>query len=205
MILGNLGCGCTSGVNEMQTRHIGEFTDHFEGHLGSLGQDDDSTDLDWMSASDPMTSPSAMASAGSGTVDFGAPDLSASGPDSSALQAVSALPSVQDTGSSQSGGLLSSLLTGLGVGAAQAAVTVASGAINTATLQATNAQRMSVGQPPLNANGSVMTQAQMIAAGYSQAQVSTFSSQLALGSNDMLIIAAVGIGAVLLLMSSKRG
>lgn len=121
------------------------------------------------------------------------------------LSAPSTLSS--STGSSASGastGWLSSLLTGVGAAAVGAAATVATGAINSATLQATNAQRMASGLPPLNSNGSVMTQAQMLAAGYSTAQVSAFSSQLtsALGissGSTMLLLAAAAIVGVIVL------
>ena len=144
---------------------------------------------------------------GSFDVSAGTPDLTAGvlNPDTSALAASTQIPTVQDTASASggSGSLLSSLLTGLGVGAAAGLTTVAQGYISTATLQATNAQRMSQGLPPLNANGTVMTAAQMLAAGYSQAQVSTFQSQLSGNPTTFLIIGAIAIGALLLLSSKK--
>jgi uncharacterized protein YkwD len=81
---------------------------------------------------------------------------------------------------------------------------VVGGAITTAALQQTNAQRMAQGLPPLTASGAVMTAAQMTAAGYSAAQVATFSSQLAPETSTILIIGAIALGAILLMGSSSR-
>jgi uncharacterized protein YkwD len=125
---------------------------------------------------------------------------------SSALAASTTLAPITDSSTSAastSGNPFTSILTALGMGAAAAAGAVAQGAITTAALSATNAQRLAQGLPPLTAAGQVMTAAQMAAAGYSTAQIAAVQSQLGIDPETLMIVAAVGIGAFLLL-SGKR-
>jgi hypothetical protein len=95
-------------------------------------------------------------------------------------------------GSTTAAGTGSSLLNTI----ASAAGAVIGGAVTGAALQATNAQRIAQGLPPLNANGTVMTAAQMQAAGYTATQIAAVGG----GNNSMLLIlGAIAIGAVVLL------
>lgn len=96
-----------------------------------------------------------------------------------------------------------SILTALGIGAANAAGQIAAGAITGVALQQTNAQRLAQGLPPLTANGTVMTAAQMAAAGYNATQISAVQSQLGIEPQTLMILAAIGIGAFLLLSGKK--
>lgn len=98
---------------------------------------------------------------------------------------------------------LSSLFTGVITSLVSAGATTLTAPANAAALQATNAQRMASGLPPLNANGSVMTSAQMLAAGYTQAQVNQFASQLAavpLTQNLPLLLGIAAIGVLAFMM-----
>jgi hypothetical protein len=109
---------------------------------------------------------------------------------------VCSVPSCSLTASSTTAaGTGSSLLNTL----ASAAGAVVGGAISGAALQATNAQRIAQGLPPLNANGTVMTLAQMQAAGYSSTQIAAVSSQLSGGNEMLLILGVLAVGAVLLM------
>ena|SRR5579863_4411253 len=136
-------------------------------------------------------------------------DLTAGGTNNTALLASTTLPAITDTSTpvtTANGGSsnpFTSILTALGVGAATAAGAVAAGAINTVALQQTNAQRMAQGLPPLTANGAVMTAAQMSAAGYSTTQIAALQSQLGIEPQTLMILAAVGIGAFLLLSGGR--
>lgn len=134
------------------------------------------------------------------------PDLSANG-SSIAAGSLTASPMpviTTDTGASSGiSNFFSNLLTGVGVGAATAAANVASGAITTVALQQTNAQRMAQGLPPMTAAGGVMTAAQMAAAGYSPGQIAAVQSQLAIAPTSLLIMGAIGIGALLLISARK--
>jgi hypothetical protein len=96
------------------------------------------------------------------------------------------------------------LLTGLGTGAALAAGQVAAGAINTAELNAINAQRLAQGLPPQTIYGHTMTAAQMAAAGYSPAQIAAVQSQLGISPSTLMVLAALGIGAFLLMSGKSR-
>lgn len=101
---------------------------------------------------------------------------------------------------------LSSLFTGVITSLVSAGATTLTAPANAAALQATNAQRMASGLPPLNANGSVMTSAQMLAAGYTQAQVNQFASQLAavpLTQNLPLLLGIAAVGVLAFMMMEK--
>jgi hypothetical protein len=186
----------------MQSRHIGGLS---QGTYDmTAGGDPTLTDIT-VTPVDTITPGFSMMD-GSMT-DLTSSDLSVASPSLPSLSATSSVASISDPSSTLVAGgamsnIFSNILSAVGVGAAQAAGSVASGYINTAALQATNAQRMSVGLPPINANGQVMSQAQMLAAGYSPQKVSQFGPQLS-GSFSPILLAVLGLGAVLLLAGKR--
>jgi hypothetical protein len=99
---------------------------------------------------------------------------------------------------------LSSLFTGLITSLASAGTTVVNAGATSAALQASNAARIASGLPPLNANGTVMTAAQMAAAGYSQTQINALSSQLASSVNLPLMLGLAAAAVVAFMMMEKK-
>jgi uncharacterized protein YkwD len=181
-------------ISDLRKLYQGSFADRYS-DLGAVGYSDYAS---YTSSTPAYTNTTPTAS-----------DLSAGGSNQLALAASTTLPAITDTSSTPATTATSStatsqnpftaILTALGVGAA----TVASGAITGAVLTQTNAQRLAQGLPPLTASGQVMTAAQMAAAGYSTAQIAAVQSQLGIDPETLMIVAAVGIGAFLLL-SGKR-
>jgi len=199
-------------LTDLRDVYRGTFADRQRnmGALGSLGDAYTSyTDYITAGSSAGFSSDTAQSVADQGTT-LTASDLSASGSSSSALAASTPqLAAISDsststaTNSGSGTNLLTSLLTALGTSAASAANAVGQGAITTVALQQTNAQRLAQGLPPLTATGATMTAAQMAAAGYSSGQIAAVQSQLGISSSTLAILAALGVGAVLLL-SGKR-
>ena len=160
------------------------------GRLGSLGQDvTDLTAGDFSSSSDQLTASFALSS--DVAPDINIPSTAAAS--ASTSPAVSTIPAVN------------TLFNTLVATAANVATNALTG--NSAALVQENAVRVQQGLPPLNPDGSVMTVAQMHAAGYTSAQIqqieSTLSGSGILNTTTLLLIG----GAVLLLvlMSGKRG
>lgn len=163
---------------------------------GFLG-DDGSGDV-----TDLVTGDDLLASMPDDTSALTANDLSAPAP---ATITVPSVDITDPTGNLVPGGAYSppSILTNLLTSLTSAATQAITG---TPTItSATNATRIQQGLAPLNANGTVMTAAQMQAAGYTSGQISTVSSQLAGGSSGLLL-AGIGIlGLVMFMGMRKRG
>jgi len=166
------------------------------GRLSALGQDitdltSDPTAVD-LSLPTDTTAISAIAAAPA-TINYSASSLSSNVTPAPAQGAsVSSIPAVN------------TLFNTLVATAANVATNALTG--NSAALVQENAVRVQQGLPPLNPDGSVMTVAQMQAAGYTSAQIqqieSTLSGGLTLNTTTLLLIG----GAVLLfVMMSKKG
>lgn len=121
-----------------------------------------------------------------------------------ALPVTSALSTYSTAGTGTSTdytGAISSVITSL---ASATVAALAPTAYANSQLAQTNATRLAEGLPPLNANGTPMSAAQMAAAGYTSSQISSVSSQLAGSSTMLLILGAAAIGAIALIATRKN-
>jgi len=159
--------------------------------LGALGQD--VTDL----TTDPSLSATDLSSYAA-PVDTSSLQL-ASDASQVNIPAYSYVPSTSSVASNA----LNSLFSTLVATTANVATNALTG--NSAALVQLNAQRVSQGLPPLNPDGSVMSLAQMHAAGYNTSQIQQFESTLAGGmsTTTLLLIGGAVLAAVLLM--GKRG
>lgn len=140
------------------------------GYLSGLGDDDD--DDDYVGGDDPLDF--------SGDTDQPADtstDTSSSSP--SLSQVTSAISSL--------------------IGTSASLINAVDGttATQSAALVQTNIARLNANLPPLNANGTVMTAAQMAAAGYSQTQINAVEANMVTSagglSTTMLLVIAAGV------------
>lgn len=160
--------------------------------LAGLGQD----------TTDYLTSDmsSLLTDSGGGTVgDPNALDISAPSVNFGVDTSASAAPAASAYGSSVWNSLFSTLVaTTAGI-----ATTALTG--NSAALVQENAQRVAQGLPPLNPNGTVMSVAQMQAAGYTSAQIQTIENVLAGGGSlSTTTLLLIGGAILAVVMLSKR-
>jgi hypothetical protein len=155
--------------------------------LGFLGQD--VTDLTSDSGSDDIDISSDVTSADYSATPVTTPVIN--------------IPSGTTTADTSSSTALNTLFGTVVAAAANVATNALTG--NSAALVQENATRVAQGLPPLNPDGSVMSVAQMQAAGYTTAQIQTIENTLAgqgtLSTNMLLMIG--GAVLVLVLMNKK--
>lgn len=162
--------------------------------LGALGQDD-SSDISAITSADissidssPITDLSSLAV---NPIDINIADTSGS-------------PTVN------TGSIFSSIISTVsGLASATASLTTALNPAASASLLATNAQRAAQGLPPLNANGTVMSPAQLAASGYSSSQINTWEAALSAQTPTPLIFGlpwylVAGAAALLYFVLSKK-
>jgi hypothetical protein len=117
--------------------------------------------------------------------------------DSSGTSALTTSSTLTNSLTNLATGVLTSLTS-----AAVASVLAPSASMSAAQLAALNAQRIAAGEVPYNADGSLMSAAQMAAAGYSSSQISAVG--LTASSDLLLIGGAAAILVVILLATHKR-